>query len=304
LAKTGKSFEALEAEYQQLWDRCELVSSKKSAAQATAKRILAARERYEAVSEQTNVPWFVIGLIHAMECGLNFKQHLHNGDPLTARTWQVPKGRPTEGEPPFTWEASATDALRYDGLDKVESWDPPRLCYELEKYNGFGYRNNHPEVKTPYLWSGTNNYTRGKYVADGKWSSTAVSGQSGAIAILRCLMEIEDDVAIALDAGHHEAPEHEDHEVTEAPVPTKTMAESKTGNASIAVGGLTGLQSYSTMVKAGTAAVKTAPTAGAAILALMADQEFMLAAATLVVGVAGAMFIWWDRREKMRKHGI
>ena len=71
----------------------------------------AARARYASVSAQTGVPWWVIGLIHMMEAGQSFRCHLHNGDPLTARTVQVPAGRPKTGQPPFIWEESAADAL-------------------------------------------------------------------------------------------------------------------------------------------------------------------------------------------------
>lgn len=193
------TFEALAPEYEKLWATAVLLPSRKTAAQTTANRILANKARYETVSQATTVPFFVIGLIHAMEGGCNFNTHLHNGDPLTARTRQVPRGRPKEGNPPFTWEESAIDALTMDGLDKVKDWTPERLCYELERYNGTGYLKYHSNVNTPYLWSGTNNYVRGKYVADGKWDATAVSGQSGAIAILKCVMAKDNDVVAALE---------------------------------------------------------------------------------------------------------
>ena len=47
------------------------------------------------------------------------------------------------------------------------------MLFRLEAYNGSGYRDKHPDVKTPYLWSFSNHYTRGKYVADGTVSGTA-----------------------------------------------------------------------------------------------------------------------------------
>src|SRR5262249_48824149 len=146
---------------------------------------------YKAVETETGVPWYVIGLIHLMEAGGNFACHLHNGDSLSGRTVQVPKGRPKDGTPPFTWKDSAIDAIRYDGLDKVEDWSIERICFELEKFNGWGYRNNHPEVLSPYLWSGTNHYARGKYVKDRQWDPAAVSGQSGAMAIFKAATELD-----------------------------------------------------------------------------------------------------------------
>src|SRR4029077_17378517 len=94
------------------------------------------------------------------------------------------------GQPPFTWEESATDALRLKKLDKVTDWNLPRTLYQLEAYNGFGYRLRHPEVLTPYLWSFSDHYTQGQYVADGTFSSTAVSKQCGAAVLLRRMAEL------------------------------------------------------------------------------------------------------------------
>jgi lysozyme family protein len=181
----------------------EIRASKAPDIDATAKKILAKKARYQAVAETTRVPWFMIGAIHAMECGLAFDRHLHCGDPLTARTYHVPAGRPkappANGER-YTWAESAADALTLKGLEKIGEWPIERICYELERFNGFGYRSYHPSVLSPYLWSGTNHYSRGKYVADGKWSSTAVSGQSGAMAIIKRLAELDADVAAAIDS--------------------------------------------------------------------------------------------------------
>ena len=98
-------------------------------------------------------------------------------------------GGPKTGQPPFTWEASASDALRYQGFDKWKDWSIPGTLYKLEGYNGFGYRDHHPDVPSPYLWSFSTHYSAGKYVADGKWSQTAVSAQCGVAVLLRRLAE-------------------------------------------------------------------------------------------------------------------
>lgn len=151
-----------------------------------AGRIVANRKRYEAVAGNiARVPWWAIGILHSMECGLSFKQHLHNGDPLTARTVQVPKGRPTSGQPPFTWEESAIDALRHDGLDEIADWNPGAALVSFENYNGTGYRRR--GVPSPYLWSFTDLYRCGKYTADGKYDALAVSRQCGCAALMKIL---------------------------------------------------------------------------------------------------------------------
>jgi lysozyme family protein len=150
---------------------------------AIVDRIVSNRSRYEAVERATGVPWHVTAALHNMECGGSFLRHLHEGSPLTGRTRYVPKGRPKDGVPPFAWEVSAVDALRYDRMVAVQWNSIARALQACEAYNGTGYQRFHPEVPTPYLWSGTNLYVRGKYVADGKWSSTAVSAQVGVAAI-------------------------------------------------------------------------------------------------------------------------
>ncbi len=145
--------------------------------------------RYRAVGDELGIPWFFIGVIHNMEASLNFTRHLHNGDPLKARTVQVPAGRPKNGTPPFTWEESAIDALSMRGLNKAKDWSLAGILYQIEGYNGWGYRLYHPHVLSPYLWSFSNQYISGKYVEDGTWSDTAVSKQCGAAVILRRMAE-------------------------------------------------------------------------------------------------------------------
>lgn len=187
------TFGALKGEYARLWSTMQITSAKVAAADAVAKQIIAGKARYQTVTAATGVPYHVTGLIHAMEASLSFAKHLHNGDPLTGRTKQVPAGRPKAGSPPFTWEESAIDALRYDGLDTVKDWSAERIAFVLEGFNGWGYRNQHPDVLTPYLWSFSNHYSKGKYEADSTWNAGLVSQQCGAMVLLSRL--------IALDPG-------------------------------------------------------------------------------------------------------
>ena len=175
------------AQYQRLYDTCEVRPNHLRHAQDAAGRIRTQEERYGQVQLWTGVPWWWIALVHHMESGGSFNRHLHNGDPLTGRTVHVPAGRPAKGEPPFNWEVSADDALRLRRLHEVKDWSLPAALYQLEGYNGWGYRKYHTETLSPYLWSGTQHYVRGKYVADGKWYPRAVSLQTGACAVLKLL---------------------------------------------------------------------------------------------------------------------
>lgn len=208
-------FEALKDEYARLWSGMYVHSKWQPAVAASAAKILASKERYLSVSQMTRVPWYVIGIIHQMEAACNFGCHLHNGDPLAKRTVQVPKGRPAVGNGPFSWESSACDALLMKKLETITDWSVERICYELERYNGWGYRKYHPTTLSPYLWSGTAHYARGKYVADGKWSSEAVSGQTGAAPLLKKLSELDDSVLAAATVPI----------VAEPPAPVETTPE-------------------------------------------------------------------------------
>jgi lysozyme family protein len=181
----------LQREYGDLFNTCNIEQSKATIVENIITRIVANKNRYEMVGSPLNIPWYFIGVIHSMESGLSFNGHLHNGDPLTSRTKHVPAGRPVKGNPPFTWEESASDALQFQKLDRWTDWSVPGLLYKLEDYNGWGYRTNHPHVLSPYLWSFSNHYTKGKYIADGTWSETAVSRQCGAAVLLRRMAEKE-----------------------------------------------------------------------------------------------------------------
>ena len=140
-------FPKLQDEYYHLWSQMVINAAKLIEVDNYVDRMTRYQGRYDSVSEITEVPWYTIALIHCLEGDLNFATHLHNGDPLTARTVNDPKGRPRVGTPPFTWENSAVDALRYDNIAGTHEGSVAGIAYLLEGYNGWGYRYYHPEVK-------------------------------------------------------------------------------------------------------------------------------------------------------------
>jgi lysozyme family protein len=179
------NYEQSKRGYANLWAKTTIRPEKLATVRAIAKKLTANKPRYEKVAKQIGCPWWMVACVHQMESNTNWATHLHNGDPLTHRTTHVPAGRPL-GNPPFTWEASALDALRLKAWDKVASWEIPRCLYELERYNGFGYVSK--GINSPYLWSYTTLYAKGKYVADGRYDANAVSSQCGAAAIMKELL--------------------------------------------------------------------------------------------------------------------
>lgn len=181
------SYSRLKSEYNKLWVTIAITST--TGVDSVIQRMLSHKSRYDSVVAGTTIPWYVIGIIHFLEGGMNFGGHLHNGDPLTARTRNVPAGRPLTGNAPFTWEVSARDAIAYTELNKWSDWSIAGILYRLERYNGFGYRRDGRSIFTPYLWSKTNHYTRGKFVSDGTYSATAVSAQIGAAVLIKTLVD-------------------------------------------------------------------------------------------------------------------
>ncbi len=180
------------ADYAARWTAMVLTPARLSAIIAAARKIMAGRDRYKAVEAATGVPWAFIGVLHYRESACNFRGVLHNGEKILGtgrKTSLVPKGRGPFG----SWEDSARDALAIKGFRPGSpAWSLDRCLYEGERFNGFGYRMR--AVPSAYLWSGTNQYAKGKYVADGKWSATTVDKQLGIAPLMRALMDLDPSV--------------------------------------------------------------------------------------------------------------
>jgi lysozyme family protein len=177
--------------YRQLWNTLTFSNAEwQKQATAIAKKIVANQARYAAAVAGMPVPWWFVAVVHCMECSMRFDQHLHNGDPLSGRTTQVPPGRPAAGSPPFTWEQSAHDAIQVERLDRVTDWSLPNVLFHWHRYNGINNEYKRRGIPTPYLWSGSAHYKKGKYVADGVFDAEFVSRQLGAAVILKALVDL------------------------------------------------------------------------------------------------------------------
>lgn len=139
------------------------------------------KDKYQKVEQETGVPAELVAAIHWRESSGNFNTYLHNGQKLGQITTIVPKGIYFEN-----WTDAAIDAINSHNPEivdenEIETW------YEFaEKYNGLGYRNR--GVASPYVWAGTDNYTSGKYIADGKYDPNHVDQQLGVALMLKTLL--------------------------------------------------------------------------------------------------------------------
>ncbi len=183
---TSVSFSALKDEYARLFASAQIRSDHAETLNWHINALKTFRPRYEVLGKPFGIPWYFIGAIHGLEASFNFRAHLHNGDyPLTSRTRQVPANRPPVWGPPSDWESSAKDALKLLGFTGQSDWSIERILYRFEAYNGFGYRKR--GVATPYIWSFSNHYERGKFVSDGRWNANAQSQQCGAGVVIKAL---------------------------------------------------------------------------------------------------------------------
>jgi uncharacterized protein (TIGR02594 family) len=153
-----------------------------------AEKLASLFDRYKEIELETGVPYWVVAILHRMESDSNFKTHLHNGDSLNDYTVQVPQGRPKKGTPPFSFTESAIDALKYDKIDQTEVWSIDNILELFEKWNGFGYKKK--GVPSPFLWSYTNKYIKGKYTGDGFYDPDAVSKQIGCAAYMLAFIKL------------------------------------------------------------------------------------------------------------------
>ena len=128
----------LRDDYKILFNNCDIRPERSQEVEGVVRKIDANRTRYDKVETSLGVPWFVVAVTHNMEASLNFTKHLHNGHPLTARTVQVPAGRPKTGNPPFTWEQSAADALTLKGLSADTDWSLSGALYRLVRIQRLG----------------------------------------------------------------------------------------------------------------------------------------------------------------------
>jgi lysozyme family protein len=157
---------------------------------ALVDKLTAAKARLERVGQAVATPWYVVGAVWIEEAGGNFAVHLHNGDPLTAQTRNFPRNRPPDWPPPAgvdPWEYSATDAMRVYKLNDLSTARIGDILARLEQSNGIGYQKR--GIFSPYLWSGTDLYEKGKFLPDHYFSPDVVSQQVGIAALFRRLQD-------------------------------------------------------------------------------------------------------------------
>lgn len=163
-----------------------LTGKQKADLEAFKKNYAANQGRYQAVANETNMPPELVAALHWREASGNFGKYLHQGDPLGKPAVHVPRDIPVFGK--NEWEKAAAHALKMKkmckeelGLDK-DTKDKAKMAAYSERYNGMGYNNK--GVTSPYVYSGMDNYSAGKYVSDGHFSASTVDQQLGVVTLV------------------------------------------------------------------------------------------------------------------------
>jgi lysozyme family protein len=164
-----------------------------------AKRLAApaAKARYQKIAEATGVPWFVVAVIHEREASQRWDRQLGQGDPLNKVSTRVPKGRGPffnhANDPPLqdAFYRGALDALIDCApyASRWKDWSPGGTMTLLEQYNGLGYAAR--GLPSPYIWSGTDQYRAGKYVADHVFDPNVVDSQLGCAGLILAMIQID-----------------------------------------------------------------------------------------------------------------
>jgi len=166
------------------WSKAHIHAEWQKTIDATADRLTipANKARFQAVEKNEGVKWFAVAIIKEREAGADpaFKKSIAQGDDWNSISRDVPRGR----GPFVSWEAAAHDAL----VDcapyaaRWQDWSIGGLLTILEKYNGVGYSSR--GLPSPYIWSATDQYVKGKYVRDGVFDPEFVDRQIGCAALL------------------------------------------------------------------------------------------------------------------------
>ncbi len=154
------------------------------------------KSRYLNIAKRAGMPdiaWLFIACSHYRESSQDFTKNLGQGDPLGEVTTHIPAGRgPFFG--PTAFEDAAVDALVNCAphAARLTDWSIGGMLTNLERYNGVGYANR--GLPSPYIWSGTDQYIKGKYVADGVFDPEEVDKQLGCAGLILAIMAIDPSI--------------------------------------------------------------------------------------------------------------
>jgi len=149
------------------------------------------------------VPWWFTAIVSEREYGgpPHWDRQLGQGDPLHSVSHNDPAGRgPFLDHPGDTmpgndaWTRCCLDAL----IDcaphaaRWTDWSPGGTLTIWEEYNGLGYAAH--GVPSAYVWSGSDQYVSGKFVADHVYRPGVKDVQEGCAPLLARMMALDPSI--------------------------------------------------------------------------------------------------------------
>lgn len=205
---------ALKVRNAQRWAIMHIKADRIHAFDATARRLCAddAKPRFAAVTDRlvalnlAPVPWWFIAVVAEREYGgpPHWDKQLGQGDPLHQVSRHDPAGRgPFLDHPSDTtpgndaWTRGALDALIDCGpyAAKWSDWTAGGTLTLLEEYNGLGYAAR--GMPSAYVWSGSDQYVSGKFIADHVFRDNVVDVQEGCAPLISRMMAIDPSIQFA-----------------------------------------------------------------------------------------------------------
>lgn len=189
---------ALKAKNAERWKNAKLTRGPEF--ERPAQIAVAHKSIYLNIQERTGVPWVFVAVTHYRESSQNFSTNLGQGDPLNRKTVHVPAGRgPFTG--PNAFADAAVDALVNCAPHAARNtdWSISGLLTTDESYNGLAYAN--AGVPSPYIWSGTNQYVRGKVMVDHGPIEPVVDRQLGCAGLILAIMALDPTVTFDTQPG-------------------------------------------------------------------------------------------------------
>jgi lysozyme family protein len=175
---SGKSNIPSKETYQSNFDSAK--TNNEAEAKRIALKIISNQSRYSNIASRTNVPYYVIGIIHNREGNMAFDVDLKDGTKLSKL-----------GYSDSYFDSFAEKALNEKFENGPYNFNSiPSILKAIEAYNGFGYTIDSVNINAPYLWSGTDKYTSGKFTSDNHYEADATDKQMGAVPIIKELQKL------------------------------------------------------------------------------------------------------------------
>lgn len=158
-----------------------------------ARVAVANKGRYLAIARAAGMPdiaWVFVAVSHYRESSQDFSKSLAQGDPWNQKSTHVPADRG-----PFkSFEEAAVDALVKCApyAARLKDWSIGGMLTNLERFNGIGYAAR--GLPSAYVWSGTDQYRAGKFIADGVFDPNKVDAQLGVAGLILTMMELDPSI--------------------------------------------------------------------------------------------------------------